>query len=78
LTAYDDVLIKETGSTDHTLRYATGGQADFDTNRDVIVLSKFPQAYQDQDTVTGDIILMHRETDVIEIEHSNAFSGGPN
>ena len=62
----------------NTLRYATGGRADFDTRRDVIVLTEFPQAYQNQDTVTGDVILMHRDSDIIEIEHSNAFSGGPN
>ncbi len=75
LTAYDDVLVKEKGS-ETSLRYATGGRADFDTHRDVIVISQFPQVYQGEDTVTGDLILMHRDTDVIEIEHSNAFSEG--
>jgi hypothetical protein len=62
--------------TSKPIRYATGGQADFDTRRDVIVITDFPQAYQGTDTVTGDIILMHRDTDMIEVEHSNAFSGG--
>jgi len=81
LKAYDDVLIKETGygdpkDTEKPLRYATGGHADFDTHRDVIVITDFPQVYQGTDTVTGDIILMHRDTDMIEVEHSNAFSGG--
>ena len=76
LTAYDDVFIRETGEGSKTLRYATGGQADFDTHRDVIVISEFPQVYQDQDTVTGEVILMHRDTGIIEIEHSNAFSTG--
>jgi LPS export ABC transporter protein LptC len=77
LTAYEDVLIKETGrKKEESLRYATGGRADFDTRKDIIVLTEFPQAYQDEDTVTGDIILMHRDTDVIEVEHSNAFSQG--
>lgn len=77
LIAYDDVLIKETGKKKEAgLRYATGGRADFDTRKDLIVLTQFPQAYQDEDTVTGDIILMHRDTDVIEVEHSNAFSQG--
>jgi LPS export ABC transporter protein LptC len=75
LTAHEDVLIKETGK-DEALRYATGGRADFDTRRDIIVLTEFPQAYQGQDTVTGDVILMHRDTDVIEIEQSNAYSSG--
>ncbi len=85
LTAYDDVLIKEV--TDKlsrnpikdkkpVLRYATGGRADFDTQRDLITLTQFPQSYQNEDTVTGDQIIMHRDTDLIEVEHSNAFSQG--
>lgn len=77
LVAYEDVLIKETGDGT-SLKYATGGRADFDTNRDVIVLREFPQAYQDNDTVTGDVILLHRDTDIVEVEHSNAFSDGTN
>ncbi len=76
LTAYEDVLIKETGKNSTSLRYATCGKADFDTHKDVIVLTQFPQVYQDEDTVIGDIILMHRDTDIVEIEHSNAFSKG--
>jgi LPS export ABC transporter protein LptC len=58
------------------LRYATAGKAEFNTRDDVIRLTQFPQAYQDEDTVTGDVILMHRDSDVIEIEHSNSFSEG--
>lgn len=92
LIAFDDVLIKEieikkpcpknlknpqAKKTKELLRYATGGQANFDTQEDIITLTKFPQAYQEQDTVTGDTIIMHRDTDLIEIEHSNAFSQGP-
>lgn len=76
LTAYEDVWIQETQSQNQPLRYATGGRADFDTREDTITISEFPQAYQDQDTVTGDLILMHRTTGIIEIEHSNAFSTG--
>lgn len=77
LTAYDDVLVKEKSSgPDTNLRYGTGGRADFDTHRDIIVLTEYPQVYQDHDTVTGDIITMHRDTDIIEVEHSNAFSTG--
>ena len=77
MTAYEDVLIKETGNPT-SLRYGTGGRADFDTKKDVIVLREFPQVYQDEDTVTGDIIIVHRDTDVVEVEHSNAFSQGNN
>lgn len=84
LTAFDDVLIKETKSgpvaakkeKDKALRYATSGRADFDNRKNLIVLTRFPQVYQNDDTVTGDIILMHRDTDIVEVEHSNAFSEG--
>lgn len=74
MNVYDDVLIKERGKP--TLRYGTGGQADFDSKRNLITLRKYPQVYQDNDTVTGDIIIMHRDSDVVEAEHSNAFSEG--
>jgi LPS export ABC transporter protein LptC len=57
-------------------RYATGGRADFDTQRNVIVLKEFPQVYQENDTVTGDVIIVHRDTDIVEVEHSNAYSAG--
>jgi len=58
------------------MKYATGGRADFDSHKNVIVLTEYPQVYQDEDTVTGDKILLHRDTDIIEVEHSNAFSQG--
>jgi len=80
LVAYDDVLVKETGEKkpgeSSSLRYATSGHAEFDTRRDIIIMTQFPQAYQDQDTVTGDILIMHRDSDIIEVMHSNAFSQG--
>jgi hypothetical protein len=71
---YDDVLVKETGKG--SLRYATSGQADFDSSRDIVVLTKFPQVYENEDTVVGDRIILHRDTDVVEVEHSNSFSTG--
>lgn len=92
MTAFEDVLIKETERKDGkastqengkkkknappSLRYATAGRADFDTRDDTIVLTQLPQAYQNQDTVTGDVILMHRDSDIIEVEHGNSFSQG--
>ncbi|MBI2712213.1 MAG: LPS export ABC transporter periplasmic protein LptC [Bdellovibrio sp.] len=75
MTAFEDVLIKETGNDDE-LRYGTGGRADFDNIKNLVTLTVFPQVYQDQDTVTGEVIVLHRETDVIEVKHSNAFSQG--
>jgi hypothetical protein len=81
MTAFDDVLVKETGKKEEpgvepSLKYATGGRADFDNRSDVVRMTLFPQAYQDNDTVTGDIILLHRDSDLVEVEHSNAFSQG--
>lgn len=78
MIAYEDVLIKELPKSQgaQLLKYGTGGQASFDTKKNVITLTEFPQVYQDNDTVTGDIIVLHRDTDVVEVEHSNAFSQG--
>jgi LPS export ABC transporter protein LptC len=78
MIAFDDVFIKEleNSSDDSSLRYATSGRADFDSKSDVIKLTEFPQCYQDNDTITGDIIIMHRDSDLVEVEHSNAFSQG--
>jgi len=77
LIAYEDVLIKDLDRESKAqLKYATGGRADFDNKKDVVVLTEFPQVYQDADTVTGDKILMHRDTDLVEIDNSNSFSQG--
>lgn len=81
LTAFEDVVFKElpdpsVPKTADSLRYGTAGRADFDRRRNVIVLTDFPQVYQDRDTVTGERIVLHRDTDIVEIEQSNAFSEG--
>jgi lipopolysaccharide export system protein LptA len=75
MIVYEDVYIREIVEGG-SVRYGTGGRADFDAHRDVIVLKEFPQVYQDNDTVTGDIIIVHRDTDIVEVEHSNAYSSG--
>jgi len=72
---YDDVLVKETSKAG-PLRYATAGQANFDSAQDIVVLTKFPQVYENEDTVTGDRITLHRDSDVVEVEHSNSFTAG--
>lgn len=90
IVANDDVLIKEVPQKHgknppnrqepspraHSLRYATAGKAEFDTQRDVIQLSRYPQVYLGDDTVTGEVILLHRDSDIVEIEQSNSFSKG--
>jgi hypothetical protein len=78
LILHDDVLIEEK-AIDGSMRYGTGGQADFDAIHNLIILRDFPQVYQGKDghdTVTGDVIVLHRDTDIVEIEHSNAYSQG--
>jgi hypothetical protein len=72
---YDDVLVKET-TKDGPLRYATAGQANFEGTQDIVVLTKFPQVYENEDTVTGDRIILHRDSDIVEVEHSNSYSAG--
>lgn len=57
-------------------RYSTCGRAEFDTQQDTIVLTNYPQVYQDGDTVTGEVITVHRDSDLVEIEKSNSFSEG--
>lgn len=84
ITAYDDVFIKQLGLRaangaslpGEVQKYATSGQADFDNAKNIIILTRFPQVYQDNDTVTGDVIVVHRDTDIVEVEQSNAFSTG--
>lgn len=78
LSAREDVLIREKPSAQQpsSERYCTGGRADFDAHRNVIVLRDFPQVYQDNDTITGELILVHRDNDLVEVEHSNAYSSG--
>lgn len=75
MSAFEDVLIKEKGSTEE-LRYSTSGQADFDTEQDVIVLTQFPQVYQGDDTIAGDRIILHKASDLVEVENSNAYNKG--
>lgn len=81
LTLFDDVFVQEfhidkkTGEKVVT-KYGTGGRGDFDSHRNVTILTIYPQVYQDEDTLTGDKITMHRDSDIVEVEHSNGFSLG--
>lgn len=57
-------------------RSATAGVAEFDSERNLILLSDYPQVYQDRDTITGETIIVHRDSDLVEVDQSNAFSEG--
>jgi len=80
MTLYDDVFVQEfkqnKDGTRTVTRYGTGGQGDFNSHRNTIVLTIYPQVYQDEDTLTGDKITLHRDSDIMEVEHSNGFSTG--
>ncbi|MCC6581907.1 MAG: LPS export ABC transporter periplasmic protein LptC, partial [Phycisphaeraceae bacterium] len=75
MTAIEDVFIQERRK-DAALDYATGGRATFDTKVNKIVLTEFPQVYQNNDTVTGDKVTIYRNTDEVEVENSNAYTEG--
>ena len=78
MTAYDDVLIRETdperGQTG--LKYATSEKAEFLTKEDKIILSGFPSAYQEHDTLTGELITIYRKKNLVEVSQANAFHDG--
>ncbi len=79
LIALEDVFLRERPDgeeNEDSVRYATAGRADFDNRNNTVVLSEYPQVYQDSDTMTGDVITLHRDSDVVEVEHSNAYSEG--
>jgi lipopolysaccharide assembly outer membrane protein LptD (OstA) len=63
-------------STHTPLNYATAGRAEFDSESDKVTLKVFPQAYQDSDTLTGDWMILHRDNDMVEVLHGNAYSTG--
>jgi LPS export ABC transporter protein LptC len=79
MTLFDDVFVKEftiEKGVEVINRYGTGGRGDFDSHRNVIILTIYPQVYQDEDTMTGDKITMHRDSDIVETEHGNGFKTG--
>ncbi|MBI3543794.1 MAG: LPS export ABC transporter periplasmic protein LptC [Deltaproteobacteria bacterium] len=76
MTAYDDVLIKETDPKSGGLNYATSEKAEFLTLEDKIILSGFPSAYQEHDTLTGELITIYRKKNLVEVSQANAFHEG--
>ena len=70
--ALQDVWFLDRHSKDRTTE-GTGGKAVYRVALNQIVLSEFPQLYQDRDTITGDLITYHRDTDTVEVTESNAI-----
>ncbi len=71
-TALQDVWFEDRQNPEKTTE-GTGGRAVYRPGTNVIRLSDFPQLYQDRDTVTGDSITYHRNTDEVEVIQSNAI-----
>lgn len=72
ITAISDVWMEDLRDPVKTSS-ATSGRAVYDDRKNEIILTEFPQVYQDNDTITGDIIIFHRNTDLIEVKQSNAI-----
>jgi LPS export ABC transporter protein LptC len=75
ITAQKDVTIWDTDENG-AVRYATCGKAQLNSKDDLIILTQYPQVYQAADTLTGERMIIHRQTDIIEVEQGNAFSHG--
>lgn len=80
MRAFEEVRIEEVvqKGKKSTKRIATAGQAEFDSLGNTIVLTEYPQVYQEQDTLVGDRIIVHRNSDLVEVEQSNALTQGKN
>jgi LPS export ABC transporter protein LptC len=77
--ARDDVKIEEwkkSGGRSTPDRYSTCGRAEFDPDKQEILLSEYPQVYQDGDTMTGESIRILRAQDQVEVEETNAYTQG--
>ena len=72
--AEKDVWFEETTETGRKTS-GTGGRGTYSVESGLVTLSEFPQLYQDRDTITGEIILFHRDSDTIEVRQSNASYG---
>ncbi|MBU6375229.1 MAG: LPS export ABC transporter periplasmic protein LptC [Bdellovibrionales bacterium] len=79
-TATEDVRIEEwtpkSSTSERPYRYSTSGKAEFFPSESVFFLTEYPQVYQDNDTMTGDVIKVDRKKDQVEVENSNAITSG--
>ncbi len=79
-TALDDVRIEEwdrnSPRSEKPYRYSTSGRAEFHPDESEFILTEYPQVYQGEDTMTGDLIRVDRKNDRVEVENTNAISKG--
>ena len=69
--AYEDVYTKDFRDP-LQITTSTSGKATYYEGKNEIYLEEFPQVYQEDDTITGEIVVFNRKTDVIEVKQSNA------
>jgi lipopolysaccharide export system protein LptA len=72
IRAKQDVWFKDSHDPNQ-ISIGTGGAAIYSTGKNQILLTDFPQLYQDNDTITGDSIIFHRDSDSVEVKQSNAI-----
>ncbi len=72
--AYEDDFIRETKPKGKKgLKYATAEKAQFMSDKDRIILSGYPSAYQADDTLTGEVIVLHRKINIVEVQQANVL-----
>lgn len=77
LIAIEDVQIRETDPKQGDgMKYATCQRAEFETVQNKIILSGFPSVYQEKDTVTGELITVYRNTNIVEVTEANSYHEG--
>jgi lipopolysaccharide transport protein LptA len=72
IIALQDVFFEDLQKSEGKTQ-GTGGKGVYLVRKNEITLSDFPQLYQDRDTVTGDSITYHRNTEMVEVIQSNAI-----
>ena len=80
MIANQDVTIQETDPEkgQNGMKYSTSQKAEFFTNPNKIILSGYPSVYQKNDTVTGEMITVFRDKNLVEVTDANAYHEGEN
>ncbi len=55
-------------------RFSTSGRAELYLDRNTVELSDYPQVYQGPDTITGEKIILYRDSDRVRVLESNAYT----
>jgi len=78
LQAEENVFIEETDpkKASQGLKTATCELAEFEVLENKLILSKFPTVYQENDTLTGEVITFYRDKNIVEVLQANAYHEG--